>query len=383
MSPRLLRSAAGVAASATLLLAALAAASPATASQRACGWVVKPSPSKSAATLNAAAATSAKDVWAVGSYNTGGAFKTLIEHWDGAHWTIVPSPNPAGGVHTTNALNAVVALSPKDAWAFGFYEKTTTSFRTLIEHWDGVKWSVMPSPNSGVGENALLGASARSSTDIWAVGYRNDPGHRRTLTERWNGAHWSIVPSPSVGAGDNFLFGVAAPANRPVWAVGSNSVSFGRTLAIRWNGKAWTLGRTANPGGGDRFLQGVTVPAARYALAVGSDLKGNQTRALAQRWTGSGWSVVPAASPAADYNSLQGIAAAGTRNAWAVGVRRATPGSAFRTLTEHWNGKSWTVATSPSPGRGDNMLFGVARVPGGGYWAVGAAGDSTLTEFHC
>lgn len=385
MPVRTLRAVAGLAAPIALVLASLAAGPPAGASQRACtGWVVKPSPTRGAATLSAVAATSRTDVWAVGTYNTSGAYKTLIERWNGKRWAIVPSPNPASGFHTTNVLGAVVALTPKNAWAFGFYEKSTTTFRTLIEHWDGVAWSVVPSPNSGQGENTLLGASARSSTDIWAVGYRNDPGHRRTLTERWNGAHWSIVASPSVGSGDNFLFAVAAPAGRPAWAVGSDSVSFGRTLAVRWNGSAWTLGRTANPGGGDRFLQGVAVPSARYALAVGSYLKGNQTRALTERWKGSGWSVVPAASPAADYNSLQAIATASASNAWAVGARRATPGSAFRTLTEHWNGKVWKVAASPSPGRGDDTLFGVARVPGrGGYWAVGTAGDKTLTEFRC
>jgi len=161
-------------------------------------------------------------------------------------------------------------------------------------------------------------------------------------------------------------------------------VSFGQTLALRWNGRAWTGGPTASPGGGDRFLQSVTMPAARYALAVGSDLAGRQTRALAERWTGSGWSVVPAASPAADYNGLQSVAATSTSSAWAVGTRRASPGSAFRTLTEHWNGTSWTTVASPSPGSGDDWLFGVTAVPaGGGWWAVGTTGAGTLTESHC
>jgi len=383
--PWIARTATGVTTVATLVLSALATASPAAAGQRACaGWTVKPSPSTGSATLSAVAATSAKDVWAVGSFNTGGAFRTLIEHWDGTRWMIVPSPNPAAGFHTTNTLAAVVAITPKNAWAFGFYEKTTTSFRTLIEHWDGVKWSVMASPNSGPGENTLLAATARSGADIWAVGYHNDPGHRRTLTERWNGAKWSIVASPSVGSGDNFLFGAAAAVFGPIWAVGSDSVSFGQTLALRWNGQAWTLGKTVSPGDGDRFLQAVTAPGARYALAVGSYLKGNQTRALAERWTGSGWSLVPAASPAADYNSLQAAAATGTRNAWAVGSRRTSLGTAFRTLTEHWNGTSWTAMASPGVGPGDNWLYGVAAVPnGGGFWAVGTDGNNTLTEFHC
>jgi len=236
----------------------------------------------------------------------------------------------------------------------------------------------------GSGENTLAAAVARSGTDIWAVGYHGDPDHRRTLTERWSGANWSVVASPSVGSGDNFLFGAAAAADGPVWAVGSDSVSFGQTLALRWNGQAWTVGQTANPGDGDRFLLAAATPAARYALAVGSYLKGNRTRALAERWTGNGWSLVPAASPAADYNSLQAVAAKTTGNAWAVGTRRATLGSAFRTLTEHWNGSSWTAVASPNAGLGDNSLYGVAAVPGGpGFWAVGKAGNNTLTEFHC
>jgi hypothetical protein len=54
-------------------------------------------PEHGLATLNVVAATSGKDVWAVGTPIVGGAFKTLIEHWDGAHWKIVPSPNPLVG----------------------------------------------------------------------------------------------------------------------------------------------------------------------------------------------------------------------------------------------------------------------------------------------
>lgn len=367
------------------LLAALPAssalASPSTG--RACTWTVKPSPTKGAASLSAVAASGPADVWAVGSYDTGGAYKTLIEHWNGSRWSVTASPNPASGSHTTNTLGAVVVLSRTKAWAFGFYEKATTNFRTLIEHWDGSSWSVVPSPDSGAGENALLAATARSATDIWAVGYHNDPGSRRTLTEHWNGSSWSIVASPSTGTGDNFLFGAAAAPGGPVWAVGSDSVSFGRTLALRWNGRAWTTGRTANSGDGDRFLLGAAMPSAHLALAVGSDLAGNQTRALAQRWTGSGWSLVPAASPAADYNSLAAVAARSGTDAWAVGTRRASPVAAFRTLAEHWNGSAWTTAVSPSPGSGDDSLSGVATVPGGGFWAVGSAGDATLTEFRC
>lgn len=363
--------------------ASSAAASPLPVSRLACSWRVVPSPGRGASGLTAVTATSGKDGWAVGSSDTGSGFRTLIEHWNGARWKVVPSPNPATGGFATDTLGGVVAISKNNAWAFGFYENASTSFRTLVEHWNGSSWSVVPSPNSGSGENALLGAAAVTRSDIWAVGYHNGLGPRRTLVERWDGAKWRIVPSPSPGSrkGDSFLFGVAAVSASDAWAVGTEPASFSRTLAIRWNGTKWLTAKTANPGQGERFLLGVAAPSARYALAVGSDLEGLQTKALAERRTGSVWSVVPSASPDAEYNSLQAVAARNPSNAWAVGARRASVGDRFLTLVERWNGRVWSAVRAPSPGRGDDSLSGVAAVPKkGGFWAVGSAGPNTLVE---
>lgn len=363
--------------------ASSATASPLPVSRLACSWRVVPSPSRGASSLTAVAATSGKDAWAVGNHDSGSGPRTLVERWNGTRWKVVPSPNPATRGLATDTLSGVVAISKNNAWAFGFYEKPTTSFRTLVEHWNGSSWSVVPSPNSGSGENVLLAGAAVTRSDIWAVGYRNGPGPRRTLVERWDGTKWRIVPSPSPGPrkGDSFLFGVAAVRAREAWAVGTQPASFGRTLAIRWNGTKWLTAKTANPGQGDRFLQGVAAPSARYALAVGSDLNGVRTRALAERWTGAAWSVVPSASPAVDYNSLQGVAARSPSDAWAVGARRTTQGSRFATLVERWTGRAWVQVQAPSPGRRDDSLSGVAAVPKkGGFWAVGAAGPNTLVE---
>ena len=365
--------------------------SPALAAPRACSWRVVPSPNRGvSATLSAVSATSARDAWAVGSYDTGSGFRTLIERWNGSKWKVVPSVDPAVGVHQTSTLSGVVAISASNAWAVGFYEKSTTSFRTLIEHWNGSAWKVVPSPNADSGENTLDAVAAVSASDIWAVGYRHGPGGsgngaRKTLVEHWNGQKWRIIPSPSPGPGrgDGFLFGVAvAPAGQP-WAVGSEPSRFSSTLALRWTGAKWLTTRTANPGQGDRFLQAVAAPSGRVALAVGSDLFGNQTRALAEKWNGTAWSVVPAASPGGDYNSLQAIAARNASQAWAVGSRRANPGAKFTTLIERWDGHAWTSAPAPSPGAGDDWLFGATAVPKSGFWAVGFAGPRTLIERYC
>ena len=55
---------------------------------------------------------------------------------------IVPSPNQAGD----NALAAISVRSSSDAWAVGYYKPESAGFLTLILHWDGSTWSVVPSP---------------------------------------------------------------------------------------------------------------------------------------------------------------------------------------------------------------------------------------------
>jgi hypothetical protein len=80
--------------------------------------------------------------------------------------------------------------------------------------------------------------AARSATDVWAVGTRQDRSGAipidRTLTEHWNGSAWSVVPSPNVGGNDNLLNGVGA-ATGDVWTVGSSEVT-AHTLALRETG---------------------------------------------------------------------------------------------------------------------------------------------------
>ena len=62
----------------------------------------------------------------------------------------------------------MAVLSPSDAWAVGFYQDTGLD-QTLIEHWDGSAWTVVPSPNVAEFDNVLNAVRAKSATDIWAV----------------------------------------------------------------------------------------------------------------------------------------------------------------------------------------------------------------------
>jgi hypothetical protein len=78
--------------------------------------------------------------------------ETLIEHWNGTSWTVVSSPNvDYGGQPRDNELQGIVALPANDLWAFGWYAANPSGESgdefTLVLHWDGASWSVVPSPD--------------------------------------------------------------------------------------------------------------------------------------------------------------------------------------------------------------------------------------------
>jgi hypothetical protein len=78
-------------------------------------------------------------------------------------------------------------------------------------------WAVVASPNMGANDNLLIAVSAVSGSDVWAVGdFLSSQLQDRTLIEHWNGTRWRVVPSPNVGTGFNSLNGVAAFASTDV-----------------------------------------------------------------------------------------------------------------------------------------------------------------------
>ena len=107
-------------------------------------------------TLNAVSATSASDVWAVGSL--GG--HPLAEHWDGTAWTIVPTPALSGSFVN---LKGVTAVAPHDAWFVG-----DQSFGTVSMQSDGSTTTVVPTPSGSV--RGDLSAVASVGHTLFAVG---------------------------------------------------------------------------------------------------------------------------------------------------------------------------------------------------------------------
>ena len=242
-------------------------------------WLVVASPNMGlSSTLSGVTALSTNDIWAVGNFDikSGGPERTLTEHWNGGSWTIVKSPNVAGSQF--NALTSVAALSPTDIWAVGISEVNYNDGENLTEHWNGSHWTIVPSPNAGSGVNGLNSVALVSATDVWAVGFSVGSGiPGQTVAEHWNGSNWTIVKSPNVGSvGDGFS-SVTVVSATDIWAVGgyskNNGFNTGRTLTEHWNGSTWLVVKSPNAGNSlDNNLSGAaSIPGSGDIWAVGSD----------------------------------------------------------------------------------------------------------------
>jgi hypothetical protein len=148
----------------------------------------------------------------------------------------------------------------------------------------------------------------------------------------------------------------------------------------------WRVIPSANASSTNNQLYGVTRSGAKTLWAVG----GYQPAAyqnfvtLTERWNGTSWSVVPSANAGTGDNQLSGVAAISDRDVWAVGVQNATPTAQTKPLIEHWNGSAWHIVESPSPGQ-LGALASVAAAAPNDVWAVGgyfdfAGNQQTLVE---
>jgi hypothetical protein len=283
---------------------------------------VVPSPNPGAPTqcgsgnvLSAASGTSASDVWAVGIYWSCSLFKPLIVHWDGAAWAVVPGPVPSTTGY--NQLNAVAAASPSDAWAVGTYDAPNGAVTPFIEHWNGSTWRQVPGATKSATNNTLNAVAIVSGSDIWAAGtYLNQTtGRFFTLIEHGTGSSWSVVPSPSPGNYNaNVITGLAALSANNVWAVGYYDANNGarKTLILHWNGAVWSLVPSPNVSttyGSANVLNGVVALAANSIWAVGhfnNGNTGNQQKSFTLHWDGTAWSIVTTPSPgvAANLNTV-------------------------------------------------------------------------------
>jgi hypothetical protein len=228
--------------------------------------------------------TSSTNCFAVGvSYAgtaTSSAQSTLIERWDGATWTIVPSPNQPSAADSS--LAGVACVSSTSCFAVGTYD-FSTSQSTLIEHWDGATWTIVPSPNPTTSRfNELSGVSCVANGVCFAVGAAN-----LSLVERWNGTTWSIVKSPNPKGATAVSFAdISCISAARCIAVGDQlQTHVVQRVVEMWNGSRWTVVNVPVPKGTKKSdLSGVSCSPVMKCFAVGDYKVGQNRRPLIERY---------------------------------------------------------------------------------------------------
>jgi hypothetical protein len=310
-------------------------------------WDVVPVASPSVGSLRGVHVVAPDDVWAVGT----SAAETLIEHWDGQSFDVVPSPNRRD---RTNVLEAVDGVDADDVWAVGHADVTDfIGARSLIEHWNGSQWSIVASPNRGDRDtvNQLTGVAAVAPDDVWAVGTRYDysPGFH-PIVMHWDGAMWRFVRNGCVGG----LSKVDARSAHDVWAVGGSN-------SCHYNGRRWRNVPAApapNPEATVDLID-ATIVGASDVWAVGEEvIECGESVCFSgeiQHWNGTKWSHVTNYAPV-----LYGVDAVAADDIYAVGL-------GLGPAVLHYDGRSWSEVPE---GADLGQLFDVEGV-GGDWWSVG------------
>jgi hypothetical protein len=284
---------------------------------------------------------SASDVWAIGQFNPHG-LGILIEHWNGSQWSIVPTPLPGSADGFTEAeVVGLDAVSSDNAWVVGSSVVPFQHTRGFVMRWDGTTWKVIDIPHPQL-NSRLNSISVIGPDDIWIVGATSDNwnGPDQALIEHWDGVAWTIVSSPAV-ANYAYLGVVEAPSSHDVWALGTYLSANGGANSFfeHWDGAKWFIVRSPNPGDVN-IVTGMSVVSSQDVWAVGSALNSSYTHGttLIEHWDGASWQLVPSPNTSATSSGLSDVVAVTARNVWAVGgdfTQTPSPPYAAHTLIEH------------------------------------------------
>lgn len=327
----------------------------------------------------------AAEAWTVGQ---AGLYTAIVEHWDGARWSLFPGLGPSGvsapaapfgynsDVSTIAAgvayispppnctiigwriypdpvpnplpmgagtpLADIAGAGPDLAWAVG---------RDTIIRWDGAAWQPVPfvTPQATYTSVSFSAVVAGGPASAWAIGVSvpTPPAFPVALIEHWDGAHWSSLPisaTSGIRRPDALTVveaDVAARGPDEAYVVESSGVApyiTGGLLRCTATQCA-PLGTTTNT-----YFHAVAPVMGNDIWVVGSGSFGAGPAAILH-WDGT--RLQPVAAPdGVDF--LNDVAAHAATDIWAVGSRYAE--SATHSVILHWDGMTWTQVPSPDIG---------------------------------
>ncbi|HET9990197.1 MAG TPA: protein kinase [Kofleriaceae bacterium] len=315
-------------------------------------WNSQASPTTAA--LFAVAGVAADDVWITG-YGVG-------LHWDGQAWTL-------SDLHSHELMQPIHAASTNDVWVAGFH--------SVIRHWNGREWTMVPVPAVAVKRADELAdvpfnsGAGVGEGELWLV--RKHGGFLHLVGNTWTRVEQGTT---------NELFAMHAFASDDAWAVGAGGA------VVHWDGHAW---RQIGPDRPWRSAHGLWARSPRDVWTVGKDERGH---GRARHFDGREWIDLPVPDDVPELTSVTGdrdeVVAVGVRGTvvrWHEGSLAVERAGAAN-LTSVWldaPGRAWAVGDDGAIMRfsdrewravsgGSGALLGVWGAKPGEAWAVGARG---------
>jgi hypothetical protein len=200
-----------------------------------------------------------------------------------------------------------------------------------------------------------------------------------------SGGSMVIQPTrtPTTPGGGAFS-GVSCHSATRCIAVGAGAESPGLAFADKWNGTKWIALTVAEPSGVTRSgLEGVSCSSSTACTAVGYYFNGSGSElTLGERWNGTSWSIQSTPSPGSYGPELLGVSCPTATDCTAVGTYQAVVGGPNVTLAERWSGGTWKVQTTPNPTAAGHwtQLSSVSCSSASACTAVGYYLDSSNSE---
>jgi len=326
------------------------------------GWADEPSTAPSSSKsdwLKDVSCPSAGNCIAVGAYvnSTSGNTAVAAERWNGASWTPITPPAPAG---TYSELQGVSCVTTTNCLAVGSALPAANSARPLIMKWNGSAWSEVSAGSQVPAgyQNYLNDISCPAANSCEAVGYSAPAsGPSKPLAMHWDGTAWTVRSSavPNWSGGEpaqesSALEAVSCASTTACKAVGRLRSSVSGTVAMRpvlerLSGSEWLSETAELTSHAHMWLEGVSCPSANVCFAVGSSgesATGESPSPFIQRWNGTKWAYEwPLTLPETkEPVGLYDISCVSVSSCRAVGLE----GRGVR-----WTGSEWRLQVPKAP----------------------------------
>ncbi|WP_188195167.1 hypothetical protein [Nonomuraea sp. SYSU D8015] len=293
-----------------------------------------------------------RDVWAFGSRQIGyWRFGATAYHWDGERWADTGLPTRPGGSFMTAG-----ASSPTNVWAVTSGDETGME----VLRWDGRAWTPQPRPPVSSAQDLIV----LGEDDVWLFGEQS--WHR--TASGWADAHVPMVVSSA-----------SARSATDIWAVGWDRAEGGTPLVGHYDGRAWRLvplGEALPPSPTRRYsLASVAAGASGVVITANVlDDTTQTTKPILLHRTEDGWRTEAVTEVTGPWRETSAPIPDGRGGHWFLG---STDVNGYDSALAHRSaGGAWTVTpVSPIPGTAEFVTL--ASVPGTSRFLATGQIDST------